>query len=222
MKRRRRTDVWPRLYRRHPVAAVLTLLLLLAFAWYRVGIPTGTDHDRYHNKTFTCVNVVDGDTLDISAPDGKHNTTRIRLWGVDTPETAHAPQGPMYFGNEAAALTRSLSLGNSVRVVLAPERARDRYDRLLAYVYLGDTDTMLNEELLTTGHAYADDRFNHPWKNRFLNLEEKARKRGNGLWAAVTFEQMPPWRQRREQRLAERTRRDASATRPAPQTTSLP
>ena len=46
------------------------------------------DLQKYHEKIFTVVNVMDGDTIDIDIPDGKYDRTRIRLWGVDTPETA--------------------------------------------------------------------------------------------------------------------------------------
>ena len=47
----------------------------------------GVDGWKYHDKVFTVVNVVDGDTIDIDISDDQHDTTRIRLWGVDTPET---------------------------------------------------------------------------------------------------------------------------------------
>jgi len=62
------------------------------------------DVARYHGKTFTVVNVVDGDTIDVDVPDGEYEHTRIRLWGVDTPETKSPKVGVMYFGS----LRRSL------------------------------------------------------------------------------------------------------------------
>ena len=43
------------------------------------------DFQKYHRKTFTVLEVIDGDTLDIDIPDGEHDDTRIRLIGVDTP-----------------------------------------------------------------------------------------------------------------------------------------
>ena len=46
-----------------------------------------SDFDKYNQKEFTVVKVVDGDTLDIDIPDAQYKTTRIRLIGVDTPET---------------------------------------------------------------------------------------------------------------------------------------
>ena len=178
---------------------VIVFAAVALVVWDRLRTPAGSDHDRYHDKTFTCVNVVDGDTIDIDMADHKYDTTRIRLWGVDTPETAKSPKGLMYYGNEASAFTKSLVSDQPVRVVLAPDRTRGKYGRLLAYVYLQDGETMLNEEVITRGCAYADHRFEHPWRARFLRLEDKARKAKVGLWQNVTPGQMPEWRQRYDQ-----------------------
>lgn len=199
----RRTDLWPPLWRRRPLAIAILVVAAGLLLWDRLRTPTGSDHDRYHDRTFTCVNVVDGDTIDVDVPDGKYDHTRIRLWGVDTPETAKSPTGAMYFGDEASAFTKSLVLGQPVRVVLAPHSTRGKYGRLLAYVYVGDT--MLNEEIITRGFGYADRRFSHPWMQRFVKLEEKARKQQAGLWKDVTPEQMPPWRQRYDRWRASKT-----------------
>ena len=67
------------------------------------------DFEKYHAKTFTVAGVVDGDTIDIDIPDGRNKTTRIRLWGVDTPETKNPKLGVMYFGPEAADFTKKLA-----------------------------------------------------------------------------------------------------------------
>ena len=76
------------------------------------------DLEKYHAKTFTVVNVVDGDTIDIDAADGKYDHTRVRLWGIDTPETKNPKTGVMYFGPEAAEFTKELALGKPVTVYL--------------------------------------------------------------------------------------------------------
>jgi endonuclease YncB( thermonuclease family) len=164
-----------------------------------------SDHVRYHNQSFRCVRVVDGDTLDIEIPDRHRETTRIRLWGVDTPEVAKGSRPAMFFGSEAEARTRELVEGRMVRVVLAPDKTRGLYGRLLAYVYLPEGGEMLNELLLSEGLAYADRRFPHVWKNRFVNLESRARRDEVGLWADVKLEQMPDWRQRYERFAAQQS-----------------
>ena len=189
---------YPHRLRRHPVLAVTLLaLLVLGVLARRVGWPgTSDDVSRYDNQVFTVVRVVDGDTLDLNIPDGRYPTTRVRLWGVDTPEVEGSPVGAMYFGREASTFTRRMVLNRTVRVVLAPARTRDKYERLLAYVHLEPDGPCLNEQLLETGHAYADPRFDHPFKRDYLALEERARRADRGLWPGVTFEQFPAWRQR--------------------------
>jgi len=194
----RRADLWPPVWRRRPLTLAGVLVAVVLLAWARLSVPFGSDYDRYHDKVFTCIKVVDGDTIDIAARDGRHETTRIRLWGVDTPETAKSDRGAMYYGAEASAFTRNLVEGKPVRVVLAPDKTRDRYGRLLAYIYLGDGETMLNEEILTQGVGYADRRFEHVWKERFIRLEERARKQRAGLWREVRPDQFPEWLQRDE------------------------
>ncbi len=209
----RRPDIWPVLRRRRAVGLVVLLALATIVAFERLGllgrsagshqttsVVAGTDHDRYNNRTFTCVKTVDGDTIDIDEPDGKHSYTRIRLIGVDTPETEKSPQGAMYFGAEASAFTRSQVQGKPVRIVLPEHETRDRYERLLAYVYLGDGDSMLNEEIIAGGYGYADTRFTHVWMKRFVDFEQRARKQKLGLWKEVRPDQMPRWRQKLEQR----------------------
>ena len=190
--------IWPRLWRRRPAFVGLVALGLTGAAWgHRHSLRPGDD-ESYHNRVFPCVHDVDGDTIDIDAPDGHFCRTRIRLWGVDTPETAKSNAGAMYYGDEASRFTRELVEHRQVRVVLSPLRGRDIYGRLLAYVYVRQRgeEIMLNEELIARGYAYADRRFDHFWRLRFEQLEEKAQKQRLGLWAKVRPEQMPPWRQR--------------------------
>ncbi len=108
------------------------------------------DIERYHGKTFTVIYVVDGDTLDINIPDGQYDHTRIRLWGVDTPETKVPNQHVGYFGPEASEFTTKASLGKKVEIYLDEKQTRDKYGRLLAYVQLED-GLFLNETLLSEG-----------------------------------------------------------------------
>jgi endonuclease YncB( thermonuclease family) len=161
---------------------------------------TGTDRPRYHDKTFRVVKVVDGDTLDIDIPDTDRATTRIRLWGVDTPEVQGSPAGEMYFGPEASKFAKETLSGTNVRIVLAPNKTRGKYGRLLAYVMLERSDEMFNELLLQKGLAYADRRFPHAYREQFQAIEKRARRNGAGLWANVTIDQMPKWRQRFEKK----------------------
>jgi len=158
------------------------------------------DLEKYHKNTFTVVKVVDGDTIDIDIGDSNKNYTRIRLWGIDTPETKNQDTGVMYFGPEAAEFTTKLVLNKQICVYLDATRTRGNYGRLLAYVQLPD-DEFLNEVLLTKGFAYADLRFRHSFYQKYKQLESSARRKQNGLWEKVTQEQLPEWLQRMSQNL---------------------
>jgi micrococcal nuclease len=154
------------------------------------------DIARFDGRTFHVTHTVDGDTVHIDAADKGKAYTIIRLWGVDTPEV-HGVEKPAYFGPEASRFTHSLCDGKQVRLELVPGRTRDRYGRLLAYISLPD-GTMLNERLIIEGCAYADTRFSHRLRAKFVRLEGKARQGKAGLWAGVRQVDMPAWRQKRE------------------------
>jgi micrococcal nuclease len=177
------------------LAAVLTLIDRSPTA-KRTWRPQPGDFQKYHRKNFAVVKVVDGDTLDIDCPDGKYDQTRIRLWGIDTPETKSDKYGVMYFGPESARFAAELALAKQVTVYLdEANNTRGKYGRLLAYVQLPDR-RFLNEVLVTEGYAYADLRFRHSFHNKYAQLESLARAQGKGLWENVTREQLPEWLQR--------------------------
>jgi micrococcal nuclease len=173
------------------VAAVAGALIL-ADRTGLLGTAARPDVEVYDGKTFRCVHVVDGDTLDVDAYDAvRHRrTTRVRLWGVDTPETVKPDTPPQHFGAEATAFARGVADGRSVRLELFGEGTRDKYQRLLAYVHLPD-GRMLNRELVAQGYGYADPRFEHPRKAEFARLERAAREARLGLWQGVTDADLP-------------------------------
>ncbi len=194
---------------------VLCLLLVVVFVWLDHSHirskwqsqpksdeqARAYDFQKYHAGTFTVVNVVDGDTIDIDIPDGQYEHTRIRLWGIDTPETKNPDLGVMYFGPEAAEFARKLVLGKPVTVYLDEgNNTRGKYGRLLAYVQLPD-GRFLNEVLLAEGFAYADSRFRHSLYNKYKQLDASARSLKKGLWEAVSREQLPEWLQRQKPNL---------------------
>ena len=156
----------------------------------------GDDFEKYHDRTFAVVKVVDGDTLDINVPDGKYKTTRIRLIGVDTPETKKSNSPVMYYGPEASEFTRSYTLNKQVIVLLdTVTKTRDRYGRLLAYIRLPD-GTIFNEILISEGFAYAYTPFKHSFSNKYQQLQNQARAAKRGLWKNITPNQLPEWLQR--------------------------
>ena len=191
----------PRRWPRH-VGIVVVVILAAAVAYDRLSRPPvqGSDHSRYHDRSFRVAHVVDGDTIDIAIPDKDKPMTRIRLLGVDAPEVAHDQGDDMHFAAEATAFAERTLADCTVHVVLPTERTRGKYGRLLAYVYMERGGRMFNEMLLEEGFAYADLRFDHHYYNQFKATEKRAHQAGKGLWAEITLDEMPQWKQRFERR----------------------
>lgn len=126
--------------------------------------------------------VTDGDTLVLE--DGE----RVRLIGVDTPETVHPSKGVQYFGKEATAFTRGLVLGKRVRIDYDPANAhlghKDKYRRTLAYVFLPD-GSLLNAEIIRQGYGFAYTRFPFQRLEEFRRYEREAWEARRGLWGPV-------------------------------------
>ena len=128
------------------------------------------------SRTYRVERVVDGDTIVLAGGE------RVRLLGVNTPETV-APRTPVQpMGPEASAFTKRLLEGKTVRLGYDKER-RDRYGRMLAYVYLGDR--LVNEEIIRAGFSPAETQY--PYKNemkrRFRDAEAEAKAAGRGVWS---------------------------------------
>lgn len=168
------------------MVAIVGLILAAVVLADRQGwlLYGGDELARYDSQTFLVTRVIDGDTLDIAAPDGTHPTTRIRLWGVNTPELARTnpPTPAEPFAEEAKRLTWELTHGQRVRLTLEPHRLRDNYGRILAFVELPD-GSLLSEALLVQGLAKVFDRYSHRYIERFDLLQLQARRQGLGIWA---------------------------------------
>lgn len=134
----------------------------------------------------TVTRVVDGDTVIVAPQHG--GTIRVRLIGVDTPETVKPNTAPQCFGREASARTHQLADHATVRLEFDPAVDRvDRYGRTLAYVWLPD-NRMLNTELLAGGYAreydYQQQRYRH--RADFRAAEASAQRAHRGLWSSCT------------------------------------
>ena len=127
------------------------------------------------------VKVVDGDTIHVIVA-GRRET--VRYIGVDTPETKHPTKAVQCYGTKAAEFNERLVGSERVRLVRDVEE-RDRYGRLLAYVYRVRDGLFVNAELARLGYAQplsiAPD-VRHA--ARFAALARQAREDGRGLWSA--------------------------------------
>ncbi len=98
----------------------------------------------------TVTRVIDGDTIVVSL--GGH-AERVRLIGIDTPETVSPVKPVQCFGKQASDHTKALLPPGTVVRLVRDVEARDIYGRLLAYVYRGSDDLFVNLELATDGFA---------------------------------------------------------------------
>ncbi len=133
----------------------------------------------------TVVGVVDGDTVDVRLESGM---IRVRLHAVDAPEQGQPS------GRAAKEALSRLVYGQAVRVEPVEQ---DRYDRLVARLWVGELD--VNAELIRQGHAwvyrrYADD-------PRYCDDEAAARSGGRGLWSLPVAQRAAPWEWRRRKSL---------------------
>jgi micrococcal nuclease len=130
------------------------------------------------------VTIVDGDTLDVDI-DGQRE--RIRLIGVDTPEVVAPGRPVMCYGREASERATALLLGQTV--FLEEDRSqdsRDRFGRLLRYVWLPD-GRMANLEMIADGFAYEYTfRDAYAYQAIFRAAEATARSTERGLWSPET------------------------------------
>lgn len=127
--------------------------------------------------TGTCVSVYDGDTITVRLANSPQKLTKVRLIGIDTPELRVGE-----FGEATKNFTKSLLLGQEVRLVYDAERY-DKYGRTLAYVYLKD-GTFVNARLLEKGYARVMTiPPNTAHAAEFNKLQNRARAKQVGIWA---------------------------------------
>jgi endonuclease YncB( thermonuclease family) len=125
-------------------------------------------------RTATVARVIAGDTMHLSTGEA------VRLIGVDTSEPKQSMMPALPPEQEASAFTTQLVEGKKVRLEFDVQR-KDKYRRLLAYVYVGDI--MLNAELVRQGYAQvATVPPNIKYQELFLQLQREAREAKRGLW----------------------------------------
>ena len=131
------------------------------------------------STTVQVVRVIDGDTIQVCCVFG--DRVKVSYIGVDTPETHHPMRGVEPYGKEAAEANRKLVEDKTVILKFDVEQ-RDRYGRLLAYIYLED-GTFVNAWLVEHGYAMVmtvPPNVKH--QGLFLRLQREAREAKQGLW----------------------------------------
>ena len=139
-------------------------------------INVGTNYfSKGRSYLFTVKRVIDGDTIEIDTAE------KVRYIGVNTPETKHPRKGVEFYGKEAFSFNKQLVAGKKVQLEFDVQQ-RDKYGRLLAYVYLPD-GTFVNALLVRKGYAQvATYPPNVRYQDLFISLQSEAKKAKRGLW----------------------------------------
>lgn len=149
------------------------VILLLALTACKSADKSTSVNDGH--TYYEVIKVVDGDTVDLE------DLGRVRLIGVDTPETVDPRRPVQRYGKEASQFLTRLVLHEKVRVEYDQEKV-DKYKRTLAYLYLDD-GTFINAELIKQGYGFAYTKFPFKYLDDFRAYEKDARENQRGLWA---------------------------------------
>lgn len=156
--------------------SVMLIFLLFLFSNFESINPNNGDVISETDELFQVIDVTDGDTIKISY---KGNIEKVRLLGIDTPE-----RDECYF-EESTEELEDLVMDESVRIEFdSTQGDRDRFGRLLLYIWVGDT--FINEEMIKKGFAH-EYTYNLPYKyqKQFKLIEDFAREKEIGLWGAA-------------------------------------
>lgn len=152
------------------------------------NIESGSNNDVQEavaeKKLYPVVKVVDGDTVQVNI-DGKNEV--LRLIGINTPETVDPRKPVECFGAEASAKAKEILTGKDVSLEADETQSdRDKYDRLLRYVYLED-GTNFNKMMIEEGYAY-EYTYDAPYKYQaeFKIAQQEAKDGKKGLWGDDT------------------------------------
>ncbi len=170
--------------------AIATVLIFLAIIGVWIYNPNTENHsatadNSIYKGPYEVVKVVDGDTIKLLI-DGE--TITVRLIGIDTPESVHPDKSKnVPEGTLASDHTKELIENKFVYIEYGKE-SHDRYNRILAYVYI-DENTMLNAQILEDGYAEVYTlKPNDKYEDYFLELEDEARSNNAGLWSTGVFD----------------------------------
>lgn len=166
---------------RQRVTRTVIALIVVVAGYYSQSHPNQTPQisTNVPAGTYRVVRFDDGDTIVVDMS-GTEET--IRFIGVDTPETHDPRKAVQCFGQAAAAYTKQRIGNQPVRLETDPLGTnRDRYNRLLRYVYLPD-GTLVNADIIEQGYGFAYLSFPFTKSDQFRQLQTQARQGNKGLW----------------------------------------
>lgn len=179
------------------ISSIFTLGLIILLIGFFI-VQKFTDSDKASDKNeksgnyITVIRVVDGDTFELE------NKERVRLLGIDTPEKYESKKldkdattsgmdkkTVKKLGQLASNYVKGFVEGKRVRLERDPTNDdKDRYGRLLRYVYLED-GTCVNAKIIQDGYAQVYESFPITKMDEFRKLQREARENNRGLWGPV-------------------------------------
>lgn len=186
--RHHQTAAWHfmHLNRTFPLKQLLTVLaalvVLSALSGHAAPIRT---------VTATITTITDGDTVQAITPEG--TKLKVRLYGIDAPETPKGKIPGEPFGNDARDYLVTLISQKTVRVEI---RDIDRYRRMVAILWLEDRN--VNIQMIATGMAEAYGEYlKSPYRSPFLQAEQEAKAQRKGIWSQGSAYERPSQFRRR-------------------------
>ncbi|MBL8015761.1 MAG: thermonuclease family protein [Ignavibacteria bacterium] len=171
------------------------VIVLMAYFGWKYIVPKLSEREQRERKEYTVTKVFDGDTFEAES-NGKKE--KVRMLGIDTPEkfdsdkltrdmerTKKDSETIKKLGELSSQYTRKLLEGK--KVLLEPDKTqdeKDKYGRLLRYVYLED-GTFVNKKIVSEGYAVAFRKFKVSKEKELVEAETDARKNKKGLWGDI-------------------------------------
>ena len=172
-------------------------LIILSFILINISTPGLA---ALRTVTGTVTKVSDGDTIHITTPE--QTKLRVRLFGVDAPETAkisrqtgkiNIPGQP--YGDESMKALEQKIMGKNVKLDILDI---DKYRRMVCMIYLDERN--INLEMVREGHAEAFlEYLKPPYREEFLQAEREARSAKKGIWSLPEYERPREFRKRLNQ-----------------------
>lgn len=169
------------MWRRSSIHVAILSLAILCMSTRGTSTIQIPELDFTGQPTYEVVRVSDGDTVYLMM-DGE--STRVRLIGVDTPETKDPEEPVQRYGPEATTFLTNLLKGEEVYVQREPGMNRGKYDRPLVYLYRAPDGLFVNLEIVRQGYGRVDAPPAFQYIGLFNHYEQRAREIGKGLWAA--------------------------------------
>lgn len=176
----------------------LTFFITLLFGL--LSISTAVAEDPIRIIEGIVIKVSDGDSIQVQDPLG--TKVKVRLYGIDAPETDKPNKPGQPYGEESWKALKGKVSGKQVKLDVMDI---DKYKRLVCIVYLNGKN--INQEMVAEGYAWAYRKYlDRPHASEYIELEEQTRSRRLGLWQQNNPQ--PPWEFRRSLKKGERGRGD--------------